>query len=249
VTEPLTNGTPDAIVTFLAARHAAISNFEPEQVTYNASTWNRWLESFASESGSRRLRTVVQNQIELHKDSGISRQTLRDLAQRFDIAENRARLWVATLAWGRGRKNARLMPAWSSAWKDWRQLDGVLRHTRKLVVKGLPGEAYEGFAAAFPGIGESFFTKWLWVVGTPLPEDARFLKPLVLDNQVWDALGRLGWSSQRDSGFRRNTRPSASYCAYLGALRTWCAALTAKALPTLPEEVEHYLFECGDELA
>jgi hypothetical protein len=140
-----------------------------------------------------------------------------------------------------GKRNARLLPGFRKALGH-PNLVATLRTTADLVRKGRPGDAYVRWAEAnIPGLGEAFFTKWLYAVGLHGVEPLA-LQPLVLDGNVWRSLRRLGWSSERASGFRYRDTPAAGYCAYLAACRRWAHALAEPCGCVTAEAVEHWFF-------
>jgi hypothetical protein len=120
--------------------------------------------------------------------------------------------------------------------------------TRRLIADGRPGDAYDTWdQAGLPPPREAFITKWFFASGLAI-SDARLLQPLVLDSNVWNSLRALGWSSQRASGFKYSTTPSAGYCAYLRGARVWADALTTARYPVTAEKVEIFLFNRNGKL-
>jgi hypothetical protein len=171
----------------------------------------------------------------------ISRDDLRTLAAKQNSAANRERLFVAAMMWGRGKKNARMLPGLRKCLGD-RRLSAALKRASHLLAEGLPGDAYNSWTQArLPGLREAFFTKWLFASGLATDHPA-YLQPLVLDRNVWRSLAALGWSSVRTSGFRYRTNPAAGYCAYLRAARDWANQLSTSRAPVTAEQIEIFLF-------
>jgi hypothetical protein len=78
--------------------------------------------------------------------------------------------------------------------------------------------AYEE-ARQIPGLGQAFFTKWLFAWGLTLDTQQR---PLVLDENVKAALWELGWSSREAAG---SARLALRYEAYVRRASFWAEAL------------------------
>ena len=149
--------------------------------------------------------------------------------------------------WGRGQRNARLHRGWGKAFVH-PAFDRTLASTARLVRAGRPGDAYCTWeASGIPGLGEAFFTKWLYAAGLG-GVAVESLRPLVLDSRVWRSLGTLGWSSQAASGFKQSSYPAAAYCAYLAALGQWSSALTTDAHLIGAEQLELFLFQCNGNI-
>jgi hypothetical protein len=105
-----------------------------------------------------------------------------------------------------------------------------------LVREGGTDAAYRRLSRA-PGhldkVGESFFTKWLWIASTGFDVSPR---PLILDEQVMKSLLALQWREDvRGYGKR--------YIAYLDQADQWATFLGVD-----PETIERALFEAGGEL-
>ena len=94
-----------------------------------------------------------------------------------------------------------------------------------------------------PGLGEAFFTKWLWAASM-IPQ--RDYKAFVLDRLVRKSLtshideGGLAWSSKTAAGTRRL---AARYQAYVDACCEW-----AKALECSPADIEWAFFKAEGDL-
>lgn len=141
-------------------------------------------------------------------------------------------LFAATMAWGWGRQ--RFGPKNIAAALAEPQLQKRLEDSADLVSAGKLGEAYDLLSnedTRLPGVGEAFFTKWLWAVGlalNPCPEPV----PLILDSKVWNSIRALPW---RPPGGRRSTsRPwSARAERYLAYCRLAAAHPPATSAGTV----------------
>lgn len=228
----LTDGSDRQIVDVLAKHWLdELTGAHQTPIPVDAANWRKYLTN-----RPKAVREIVD-----YFSSEIGRSDLRILAQDQDSAVGRERLFVATLMWGRGKKNARMLPGIRDCLTN-PALKHTLRVSRDLIGEGLPGDAYVAWEkASLPGLGEAFFTKWFFASGLSV-EDGRLLKPLVLDSRVWKSLESLGWSSQRASGFRYRSHPSAGYCAYLRAARDWAVSLSTEHHPVSAEGIEMFLF-------
>jgi hypothetical protein len=203
-------------------------------------TWIRWLsdDHLDLAESVRRLAGDDPN-------PSVDRTALVGLARLADSHEARRELFVATLVWGRGKRNGRMRDA-VLATLNAPELDRVLENTQSLARGGRPSDAYAAWTLQ-RGIREAFFTKWLWA-SSHGPDDAEFsgLRPLVLDARVWKSLGVLGWSSIEAAG----TRSRASrYQTYVAALHQWASELSTESLRILPEDLEVALFDANGEFA
>jgi hypothetical protein len=229
----LTDGTDEGIVSYLKAHHRrAIPGPSHPPVPFVSGTWNRHLPPSL---GSSVLRlpgelggTISRSDLAALASVGTGRTALR-------------RLFVACLIWGRGKKNARLLPGFRNAFMH-PDLDKALARTSRLIRKGRPGDAYELWEQYdIPGLDEPFFTKWFYAAGLAGVPDG-YLRPLVLDTLVRESLERLGWSSERSSGFKRRGSPAAAYCAYLAAADRWAHGLSTRRTVVTSEDMELFLF-------
>jgi len=73
-------------------------------------------------------------------DRSISREGLAGLSEQATTRVGRQRLLLGALIWGRGKRNARMLPAMIDALTS-PGLDRALRDTRRLVHRGYPAEA------------------------------------------------------------------------------------------------------------
>jgi len=154
-------------------------------------------------------------------------------------AENNRDLFIATMMWGRGPTNGRMMPKFKEVMSH-AEFDQTLNASREEVAQGHVREAYQVWSTSrIQGMRESFFTKWLFVCG--LSNDSGVLRTFTLDSHVRASLRTLGWP---DSSLRREVRgePSFFYEAYVKAVYGWAAELSKKNVRVTPLEVEQFLF-------
>ena len=177
---------------------------------------------------------------ELH--GRVSRGDLRHLGLQAIGTLGLRRLFLAAMAWGRGKRNGRMLPGFKKAFAH-PALDATLARTCNLIRDGLPGEAYDVWRAAeIPGLDEAFFTKWFFVCGMT-GVSTTCMNALVLDGRVWRSLRVLGCGSWRASGVRRVSGRATAFCAYLKALQTWATIMTIKGYATTAEQLEIFLFQ------
>lgn len=172
--------------------------------------------------------------------SKISIEDLRGLAQSLPTStdSNRA-LFVATMMWGRGPKNGRMMPKFQVA-ASHREFDQILSITRESVMQGdLSGAYSQWLSSGIKGIREPFFTKWLFVCG--LRNDPGVLRAFTLDGRVRASLRTLAWP---DAALKKILRgkPALFYETYLKTLTTWAAELSDEQCQITPLQVEQFLF-------
>ena len=142
-------------------------------------------------------------------------------------------LFVKTMMWGSGTTNGRGPRYTSKALKEGKPVE-VLIKVRELLKSSQISDAYD-LHRQIPGVGPSFHTKLLWVIGSDL-ENLR-PRPLILDDVVWKGLKAIGWSSRKAAdSIRRGKR----YEAYLKE----CEVLASEKERT-PEDIEYSLFELG----
>jgi len=142
-------------------------------------------------------------------------------------------LFVKTMMWGSGTTNGRGPRYTSKALKE-SELVAVLIKVRELLLSAQISDAYD-LHRRIPGVGPSFHTKLLWVIGSDI--ENLIPRPLILDDVVWKGLKTAGWSSRKAAGtIRRGKR----YEAYLKACEEWA---TVKKCTS--EDIEYSLFELG----
>ena len=195
-----------------------------------------WLKYYPSESEDLFSREFFANNSILISD-------LKSLAN--EELSNRV-LFVATMMWGRGLKNGRLMPKFRKVSQD-ANFEATLEKTRGLITAGKPVDAYQAWIdSGIKGIREPFFTKWLFVCG--LDSKATGLQPLVLDSRVWKSLSAIGWSSERQTGTKYRKNPAGAYGAYLEAMKFWASELSSEDVTISPLQVEQYFFNKNGNL-
>ena len=195
-----------------------------------------WLKYYPSESEDLFSREFFANNSILISD-------LKSLAN--EELSNRV-LFVATMMWGRGPKNGRLMPKFRKVSQD-AKFGATLEKTRGLITAGKPVDAYQAWIdSGIKGIREPFFTKWLFVCG--LDSKATGLQPLVLDSRVWKSLSAIGWSSERQTGTKYRKNPAGAYGAYLEAMKFWASELSSEDVTISPLQVEQYFFNKNGNL-
>ncbi|MCB0980665.1 MAG: hypothetical protein H6513_17375 [Acidimicrobiaceae bacterium] len=157
-----------------------------------------------------------------------------------------ARLFVLTMAWGSGVTNGRGPRYTGAALAAGASTIDTLVHTRALIAEGDVAGAYR-LHRRLPGVGPSFHTKWMWVVGTTTPLTGP--RPLILDSLVWQSLGADGihWDSVMAAGGSRDWGDR--YVAYLHAAEAWAdaASIGTDGGRYTAEDVEFTLFEWARE--
>ena len=212
---------------------------EGHRVEVFTDVWEAWLRDAGTDDRD------VDHLLQPIASGSVSRQDVRDRAGAADGPRALRQLLVTTLAWGMGRRNARMLPGIMRLLASER-LDETLESTAAAARAGRPAVAYRSWQAArLPGLREPFFTKWLWAASHTEPrtaEGAEWLRCLTLDGRVCRTLGSEAhrWSSVTAAGTR--ARPE-RYEAYVKACHLW-----AKELDVRPEDVEFALFDAGGDL-
>ncbi len=233
MTAPLTDGSDREIVAYLRTQGWE-DPFPP--VPFVVATWERHL----GDAVGPQVRSLPHE-----LDGRVGRKALAELSEGATTRVGRQRLFLGTLIWGRGTRNARMLPGMIDALNA-PELDRALRDTQRLVHRGLPAVAYDRWVdATIPGLREAFFTKWLWAAGLSAPAGVA-LRPLVLDSRVWASLRRLGWSSEMTTGRKYRHSPSSAYAAYLATAHRWADWLRDDGLDVSAEDVEQFLFRMVD---
>jgi hypothetical protein len=142
-------------------------------------------------------------------------------------------LFVKTMMWGSGTTNGRGPRYTNKALSDGK-LVGTLIKVREFLMKSDIPSAYD-LHRQIPGVGPSFHTKLLWVIGSDI--ENLNPRPLILDELVWKGLKSIGWSSIQAAGSLNRGR---RYCAYLNQ----CSRLAAEHSCT-PEDIEYSLYLMG----
>ena len=142
-------------------------------------------------------------------------------------------IFIKTMMWGSGTTNGRGPRYTSKALSDGKLVATLIKAREFLIKSDIPS-AYD-LHRQIPGVGPSFHTKLLWVIGSDIERlDPR---PLVLDELVWKGLGAIGWNSIQAAGTLNRGR---RYCAYLNH----CSRLSAEHI-CRPEDIEYSLYLLG----
>lgn len=192
-----------------------------------------WHEYFPAET--ERLATTT-----LFSGTKISIGSLEELAASLPASpENNRDLFIATMMWGRGPKNGRMMPKFKLA-ASHPEFLRTLSITRESVANGRLGDAYlRWVSSGIAGIRESYFTKWLFVCS--LSNEPEVVRAFTLDNCVRASLKTLGWP---DAALNKTLRgkPSYFYEAYVHVLYHWATELSREHERFDPLDVEQFLF-------
>ena len=192
-----------------------------------------WRQYFPAEAG--RI-----NNLEVIHEAEITIDGLTALATQLGHSQQDNRtLFVATMMWGRGPKNGRLMPKFLLATES-PNFDAILRTTRESILAGQPGNAYRVWIeSGVSGIREPFFTKWFFVCGLDTARTG--LQPFTLDGRVRNSLKAIGWPDAKETPGLRG-QSAQFYDAYLRALVTWAEQLSQPGPDVSPLQVEQFLF-------
>ena len=125
------------------------------------------------------------------KDAAVSAFKLNDLSEL-------PRLCVKTMMWGSGTTNGR-GPRYTASALRRSDIAQLMKKIYNDLADGRIEDAYR-IHKKIPGVGPSFHTKLLWVIGSAIENKA--LTPLILDDRVWASLKRIGWNSRRSAGSR-----------------------------------------------
>jgi len=199
----------------------------PEAVSVPRKSWVKYFPSEAQELFSSQFfsdQFVSINQLKNLAESGISSRTL----------------FVATMMWGRGQRNGRLMPKFKQVAED-EEFAATLQMTRDLVTEGAHVEAYQAWTkSGIQGIREPFFTKWFFVCGLDSRSAGR--QPLTLDSRVWNSLSEIGWLRELQTGFKYRKHSADTYGTYLEAMSFWAHELSDRAGKISPLQLEQFFF-------
>ena len=148
-------------------------------------------------------------------------------------------LFVKTMMWGSGTTNGRGPRYTSKALKE-SELVAVLIKVRELLLSSQISDAYD-LHRRIPGVGPSFHTKLLWVIGSDIENLSP--RPLILDDVVWKGLKAIGWNSRKAA---ESNRRGKRYEAYLKLCEELASekGCTAEKECT-PEDIEYSLFTLG----
>jgi hypothetical protein len=142
-------------------------------------------------------------------------------------------LFVKTMMWGSGTTNGR-GPRYTNKALSGGKLVATLIKVREFLMKSDIPAAYD-LHRRIPGVGPSFHTKLLWVIGSDI--ENLNPRPLILDELVWKGLKLIGWSSIQAAGTLNRGR---RYGAYLGH----CSHLATEHSCS-PEDIEYSLYLMG----
>lgn len=219
-----------------ATRHPAVG--------FSEATWCGWLA--LANAATRSLPRVAASRHGLAGWFGVAhlgridRADLRRLAAAGTTRSDNLRLFVATMVWGRGQNNQRMMGNLMRCLNSPTR-DAVLTRTGTLSAQGHPAAAYSAWR--LPGLTYRFFSKWLWAAG--IRGNGAGTVSLVQDSRVWESLGALHWDSIVAAG---STRRALRYEAYCSAASRWAASLSRPTLDVTSEDVEYALFCAAGQL-
>jgi hypothetical protein len=196
--------------------------------------WRRALDKSALTSGQ------VDALFDVLPTTSIGRNDLRQIARAAHGTQADLNLFVATMVWGRGKRDAGVLARIVGAIDDSRRA-AVLAETARLAAAGDVERAYRAWT--LPGLGPPFFTRWLWVASLRGDPDTR---PLILDRRVRRTLkDALGWSMRQAAGTKAR---AARYRAYCEAAARWANALSDAQSNVAPEDIECALLQAGGSL-
>lgn len=176
----------------------------------------RWVEMAGQLPDARVGELVVDVAISMPEVHGsdpsswryISRRELKSLGARAKTdAEDRIRLWVATMIWGHSLDNRGPRKVASSLGsRSLTQLATSLTSSWNSVAADRLVEAHQACEGDASGslatVGQSFFTKWLWAAGLSLSIDT--IHPLILDGNILRVRrGQPGWTLHGENPAQR----------------------------------------------
>jgi hypothetical protein len=200
---------------------------DSKSVHFVEATWRDWLGRAQVDPD------VVEAVFAGIGDGVVTRPELRKLALHADDSKDQLVLLIATLIWGRGKRNGRMRDPIIRVING-QSRDEVLQSTANLARQGKAADAYKEWKLA--GLGPAFFTKWLWAASSMNTNAC-----LVLDSRVWASLGALGWNSLEAAG--RRDWPS-RYAAYVAACNQCAGSVGVRG-----EDIEYVLFRQKGKLA
>jgi hypothetical protein len=213
---------------------------DAQDVKFDGASWNTYL----SRAGRNPIGSILRAIPDALARESITRGDVISLAHEATTESGREALLVGALVWGKGPRNSRMFPAFVRLLSDPR-LDSALVTTATQAREGRPAEAYSAWrGSGVAGLGEAFFTKWLWAASHTGGAEFHPEKPrcLVLDIRVWNTLGHADhhWSSVVAAGTNRRAQ---RYEAYTRACALW-----AEDLGVSDEQVEWALFAANGSL-
>lgn len=209
-------------------------------VTFVAETWRRWLTAPPAGSGAALAHATVDDLLRRLPHEHLDRSDIRRLALEQPRPGGNRLLFIASMMWGRGKSNGRMLPHMMNAIRS-PQFEDTLAATSQLIIDGEPEAAYRAWN--LPGVREPFFTKWFWAAGHAA--EALRGRPLVLDTRVWNTLSALGWNSIQAAGSRKRAK---RYMAYLLTVQAWSDELSQPRAAVRPEDIEFALFAANGNL-
>ena len=146
--------------------------------------------------------------------------------------------WFTVMSWGAGPQNRARLRQWTRALPSEGFVEALGRSHALLAIADLPG-AYQ--ASRLPGVGQSYLTKWLWVLG--LPGRIGEPRPYILDRYVWQSLRRLAVSPT-------GRNEAGRWVDYCRALDRWAMAVNAvrPSWHVDGDRIEQLLFDRGEGL-
>jgi hypothetical protein len=211
-----------------------------EPIAFNTAAWNRYL----MQADRKPLASILRSVPHITQRETITRGDVIALGADATTKAQREALLVGTLVWGKGPLNNRMFPAFVRLLND-PNLDAALVASATHARAGRPADAYRSWrSSGVKGLGEAFFTKWLWAASHIGGHEFTAERPrcLVLDIRVWNSLGHKDhqWSSVIAAGTKR--RPE-RYAAYTRACALWADELGLTA-----EQVEWALFRANGSI-
>lgn len=245
--------TVDGYLQEHAYHRACVTNRGPlrRRVNVRAATWLPWVSTGTRPGRRSSYKLPDANSgpaVELLEDPRleseevpagdlrVDRPLLAELARSAQTTQEPSdlvQLFVATMMWGSGKSNGR-GPRRTAQALSAGNLADTLRTTSDAVYRGNLVAAYERFVVQ--GVGEAFFTKWLWSASLGGPESGR---PLILDVRVRRTLRRL--LGQHPSW--RTFRGSTGYASYVSMLHAAADILAERFKQVDAEKIEWLLFD------
>ena len=210
----------------IEATFEILSSEQQKPVDINPTVWTKY---------------EVISEVLPHPMSSYSRADLKalvSLAFRENNPQLIKELFVKTMMWGSGTTNGRGPRYTSKALKEGKPVE-VLIKVRELLKSSQISDAYD-LHRQIPGVGPSFHTKLLWVIGSDI--ENLIPRPLILDDVVRKGLKAIGWSSRKDAELYRLGK---RYEAYLKACEVLASEVLASEKECTAEDIEYSLFTLG----
>lgn len=219
-------------------------------VTIPVERWQRWLGPGKRSAGWSAA--DINRSVSAFSKGSISRNDLKGLANESDGRSGLREVLVATLAWGMGTANARMMPGLVRLLNHER-LQSALQLSAEHAASGDPEAAHVSWVKQrLPGVREPFFTKWLWVASSIAAANVHGevsgsgLQCLTLDGRVQSSLRTLEWNGVEAA---RSSRLAKRYEAYVVTCHEWASALTEQDCLVSAEDIEWALFVANGDLS